>query len=288
MSHAGQAQARWLDRFQVDDRPPALVAQELYEDVREALGQTGEPERLRESAHSVALLRANQGRSAASLIDDVLALRPALATADAAAGALLLAHQRLSDVLDAVLQHAVEAWVAETQAVLSMRATRDTLTGLLNRAAFDEALHHECASAERGDPPALLLLDLDGFKGVNDALGHLAGDDVLATVGAILTRAVRRSDVVARLGGDEFAVLMPRTNAKRGLDLAERLVAATRRSRALELPGAPTRVGVSVGVACLTEPEPDALYDAADTAMYEAKRAGKGRAALFRPATVST
>ena len=184
----------------------------------------------------------------------MLALRAALAIADTDAGSLLLAHQRLSDVLDAVLQYSVEAYVAETQAALSARATRDALTGLLNRAAFDEALDHECASAERADPPALLLLDLDGFKGVNDTLGHLAGDDVLATVAAILTRAVRRCDVVARLGGDEFAVMMPRTAARQAMNLAERLVRTMQRSRALDLPGAPTRVGVSIGVACLTTP----------------------------------
>jgi diguanylate cyclase (GGDEF)-like protein len=167
----------------------------------------------------------------------VLALRTllwghvaALPELEGDAAQLLLLQTRVSEVLDVVLRATVDAYVEEAQRVLRNRATRDALTGLLNRAAFEEALHHEVSAVRRESPPTLLLIDLDGFKQVNDTLGHLAGDDVLVRVSRLIEAGVRRSDLVARLGGDEFAVLLPRTTAARAKLLARRLlskVAAT-------------------------------------------------------------
>ena len=232
-------------------------------------------------AAALGVLRAQQGSSTGLLVEDVLALRPALwerAREDADDPTLLLlAQARLAETLDAVLRAALDAFVEEAQAVLRTRATRDPLTGLLNRAAFEEALHREVG--EREERPALLLLDLDGFKGVNDTLGHLAGDDVLVRVAALLQQGVRQRDAVARLGGDEFAVLLPRTSAAVGQRLARRLLARLEDDDALRDPRAP--VGMSVGLARLPGPcSAPELVAAADEAMYEAKRGGGQQVAV--------
>ncbi len=243
------------------------------------------PVRLSESAASLGVLRAQQGRIPSGLVADVLALRTAVwgrvgDSSDDAAG-LLLAAQRLSDLLDQVVLLAVDAYVQESQRVLAARAIRDPLTGLLNRAAFDDALERAVAETARNGAPSLLLIDLDGFKGINDTLGHLAGDDVLVHVAKVLTGAVRDGDVVARLGGDEFGVLLPRTSADSARRRGERLVAAAASATGLRPSGAPSPVGFSVGAGWLADPGngPD-LFLVADEAMYEAKRSGGGRVAV--------
>jgi diguanylate cyclase (GGDEF)-like protein len=282
--------ADWLNRFAAPGEPPPTVARELLADVLSGFHATGTdaadiPARLAESAASLGVLRAQQGRIPSGLVADVLELRPTIWNAvvrdvdDPAA--LLVAGQRLADLLDRVMKLAVDAFVQESQRVLAARAIRDQLTGLLNRAAFDDALERAVADGERHGPPALLLIDLDDFKGVNDSLGHLAGDDVLVHVAGLLSRQVRRSDVVARLGGDEFGIVLPRTNAPDARRRAERLVAAAEREPALRPAGAPVGVGFSVGVGWLPEAsDGDALFATADEAMYDAKRAGGRRVAV--------
>ena len=268
---------RWCSRFTVDGTVPRL-ARDLLAVVRTAV--PGDPA-LAELADGLGVLRAQQGSSTVSLLEDVLALRPLLwdqARAEHDDPALLLLVQaRLAESLDAVLRHALDAFVAESQAVLRSLATHDPLTGLLNRSAFEEALHREVAG--RGDRPALLMLDLDGFKAVNDTLGHLAGDEVLVGVARVLQAGVRASDAVARLGGDEFAVLLPSTSAVVGEHLARRLIALVESDPDLSDPRAP--VGVSVGLARLEAPgSAGALVAAADEAMYQAKRNGGQRVVL--------
>src|SRR5439155_2857310 len=153
------------------------------------------------------------------------------------------------------------------------RATRDPLTGLPNRAALTEALEHEVRATPRTSPPALLLIDLDGFKGVNDTDGHLAGDAVLVAVADLLRAQVRDGDLATRLGGDEFAVLLPRTSLAQATKVARRIVTASR--TATGLASASARVRLSVGVSWLaTPPDADTLVGAADTALYAAKAAG--------------
>ncbi len=282
--------AEWCRRFADDGTVPRL-AEDLLDRVLGALAEdagAGAETRLEAAAYGVGVLRAQQGTHTVSLVEDVLALRPLLGEAVAAlpgaaddAGLHLLLFVRLTHVLDLVLRCALHAYVEESQRVLRGRATRDALTGLLNRAALEEALHHEVAASGREAPPALLLVDLDGFKAVNDTLGHLAGDEVLVRVSRLLEAGVRSGDVVARLGGDEFAVLMPRTSRARALTIARRLLTQVQVDPTAGAvypaegdPAVPT-VGLSIGLGWLPEPTSGVqLLAAADEAMYDAKRRG--------------
>ncbi len=160
-------------------------------------------------------------------------------------------------------------------AQLRHAATHDPLTGLANRARFDDALGS--APRGRGGSVALLSLDLDGFKPINDGFGHAAGDEVLVELGRRLAAGSRDDDVVARVGGDEFAVLSHSVAAADELEhlaarLSDLVVAPVRLADGTEV-----RVGVSIG-ACLAPlgSPAEALLRAADTAMYEAKAAGGG------------
>jgi diguanylate cyclase (GGDEF)-like protein len=239
----------WLTRFGDDVPAFALV-------LRDAVRTVGAD--VRESAEALGVLRAQQGHAVAGLVEDLLALRA----------------EALDEVaVDVALRLSIAAYVDELTAVLSSRATRDPLTGLPNRAAFDEALTHEIASVARGAAPALLLVDLDKFKLVNDTDGHLAGDAVLVAVADVLRRNVRPSDVACRLGGDEFAVVLPRTSATRALQVARRLLASARKEPGLA--SANARVTFSLGVGWLAAPTENAeLAALADQALYAVKAAG--------------
>jgi diguanylate cyclase (GGDEF)-like protein len=138
----------------------------------------------------------------------------------------------------------------------------DSLTGLANRRHMDVVMEHAWAAARRGDPLAVMVMDLDGFKAVNDEEGHQEGDRVLCEVAAILRAEARGSDVVVRYGGDEFLVILPGGNPSAARSLAERV--------RMRLAG---RVGVSAGVA-IYHPElqsPDELIREADRALYASK-----------------
>jgi diguanylate cyclase (GGDEF)-like protein/PAS domain S-box-containing protein len=157
---------------------------------------------------------------------------------------------------------------------LRARAERDPLTGLLNRGAFHgELVHCQKRLARSAEPYSLLLIDLDHFKQVNDTLGHQAGDDALLAVGAALRRRLRSTDVVARLGGDEFAVL---AQTRDGACLADDLIAAVKACAVSVY----RRLSASVGIVAVSaDDEPAQLLAAADRALYQAKRSGRGRAA---------
>jgi diguanylate cyclase (GGDEF)-like protein len=205
------------------------------------------------------------------------------------------------------IRAAAQARAEAASAALARMAYHDALTGLSNRARFLERLGAALARARAaGDPArvAVLLLDLDGFKGVNDSLGHAAGDTVLAEVAARLLNATRGCDTVARLGGDEFAVLLEvaREDAA-AVVVAERILAAL--AAPFVLDGRQARVGASVGIARSAAgadaragsdaavdvgtagdaqaPRGDvaAVMRAADVAMYRAKALGKGRWVWF-------
>ncbi len=155
-------------------------------------------------------------------------------------------------------------------ATLAERAVRDPLTGLANRTLFEERLKAVLARDTRtGQSTAVLFLDLDGFKEVNDTWGHAAGDLVLRTVGERLSAAVRPSDTVARIGGDEFVVLVEGAEA----DTVSRLVARLKQTVGRPVPTLDLEVGVSIGVALAQggTSDPEALLSAADSAMYAAK-----------------
>jgi len=157
--------------------------------------------------------------------------------------------------------------------VLSRIATEDALTGVANRRAFGEALRHAYAGTDRRF--ALLLCDLDGFKQVNDTLGHKAGDALLREIAARLVTETGPSGVVARLGGDEFAVLLAPSTQPLAAEAARRLVAAVARPIAID--GRSAHVGVSIGIALGTRHgDEHALTESADAAMYAAKRTRTG------------
>ncbi len=168
---------------------------------------------------------------------------------------------------------------------LEHQAFFDSLTGLPNRAVFRDRLQHALARAERNsDGIAVLLLDLDGFKMVNDSMGHDAGDELLFEVGRRIAACCRASDTVARLGGDEFAVLLEDAVSEvAAVQLAARLQESL--AAMFEIRGREVFIGASTGVALAAEPNagPDDLIRNADTAMYAAKTAGKDRYEVFQP-----
>lgn len=154
-------------------------------------------------------------------------------------------------------------------------ALRDHLTGLPGRALLLERLDHALrAVREHGRPLAVLFCDLDGFKAVNDTLGHAVGDQLLGVVARRLRDSVRAGDMVARLGGDEFAVVLERVEPAEVTTVVERVLSAVRVPA--QIGSHHVRVGVSVGVADsgLLDASVDDLLHAADLAMYRSKRAG--------------
>jgi diguanylate cyclase (GGDEF)-like protein len=170
--------------------------------------------------------------------------------------------------------HGLVALLSETLRSVEEQATHDQLTGLANRRLFHTRWQQSLDEA--GGPTALLYVDLDGFKPVNDTLGHEAGDSVLVEVAERLRRLVRAGDVVARLGGDEFAVILPWTDATTADAIAKRLVAAM--AEPFDLGDRPVSIGASVGgVTAAPNADPEAELRRADTAMYAAKAAGRGR-----------
>jgi diguanylate cyclase (GGDEF)-like protein len=176
--------------------------------------------------------------------------------------------------------------LADARAVEAMyAASHDALTGLANRALFAERLELELGRSEQGgdERVSVLFIDLDGFKGVNDSLGHAAGDELLIGVAGRLQGCVRSSSIVARLGGDEFAVLLDDLGEPGARQVAERIASS------LEAPFAigarEMRISASVGVAARrgeTRHAAELIADA-DVAMYSAKKSGGGRVACFEP-----
>ena len=193
----------------------------------------------------------------------------------------------------AVSEKAVElgGWVATyediserqaTESRLAYLARHDGLTGLPNRLLFTEYLSGSLARARRGDGVALLCLDLDRFKSVNDTLGHAAGDGLLQAVAQRLRDCTRETDLVARLGGDEFVIVQEK--AIQPLDvsaLGRRLVDVL--GAPFDIDGQPVTIGVSIGIAVSMDglESGDALLKRADLAMYRAKADGRGTFRFF-------
>jgi diguanylate cyclase (GGDEF)-like protein len=188
----------------------------------------------------------------------------------------------------------VIAWELRERRQLAARveaqANQDALTHLPNRRFFVQWLGYNLAQAKRdGADLALMFIDLDGFKAVNDRYGHEAGDALLVAISRRFRHTVRESDLLARVGGDEFALITP--NAKDGGELGQ---LAQRLLNALSDPGAPSLagepVGASIGIAFYPGDAEDlqGLVAAADAAMYAAKRAGKNRFAFYATSTAET
>jgi diguanylate cyclase (GGDEF)-like protein len=170
------------------------------------------------------------------------------------------------------------------------QAVTDELTGLGNYARFQELLSIELEQVKRyGDPVALLMLDLDDFKSINDTFGHQQGDAVLTAVARALRESCRDADTPVRYGGDELAVILPRTPLQGALAIGERARVAIESLRIAQLDGDDQlQVTASVGVSASATGDKVALISDADRALYIAKREGKNRTAKgnFEPASV--
>ncbi len=167
------------------------------------------------------------------------------------------------------LQDISERWMLESQ--LAFQATHDPLTKLPNRARLFDRLAAALSAPDRRSSVAVLFVDLDGFKLVNDGLGHDAGDCALVEAGRRLVSATRPADTVARVGGDEFVILLTSTTIAQATDVARRIVAAF--TAPFRLKGTEATIGASIGIA-VNGPRlmrPEDLLRAADTALYHAK-----------------
>jgi diguanylate cyclase (GGDEF)-like protein len=175
-----------------------------------------------------------------------------------------------------------EELLAEIEA-LRHAVLHDALTGLANRALVSDRLERAVAYARRTRQGfAVLILDLDGFKAVNDHFGHATGDALLKTTGERLAASVRESDTVARLGGDEFGMVLFGADREGGEIVARKL--RVELSRAVEIGGQDVATGVSAGVAVFPDDgtDPDALLRRADDAMYADKREREAPGVLKR------
>jgi diguanylate cyclase (GGDEF)-like protein/PAS domain S-box-containing protein len=159
----------------------------------------------------------------------------------------------------------------------------DMLTGLFNRRHFEAELERQIAyAASYGVPAALLVLDIDNFKFVNDSLGHRAGDELIRAIAGRINRRVRSTDVVARLGGDEFAILLVGTELTRAQEIAEEIVELIN-GEPFIVADKPARVTTSIGITALDNAalSPDEALVEADMAMYEAKSDGRDGSAVY-------
>ncbi len=171
----------------------------------------------------------------------------------------------------------------EQERALLHLATIDFLTGLPNRRYFLERLEQELARVKRfGTPAALLALDIDHFKRINDTWGHSAGDEVLRHFGKLIEESMRRTDFAGRMGGEEFAVFLTETSAQNASVLAQRLLEKVA-AHPVEVPGGAIRFTVSIGLSVIrpTDYDPQEALLRADAALYRAKSMGRNRVEPF-------
>jgi diguanylate cyclase len=190
---------------------------------------------------------------------------------------LLSSDQRM--LLKSVSLNAAQALSNAHQHEMALSlAAHDALTGLFNRRTFDGCLKREFENYRRyGNPAALIMIDLDHFKSVNDSLGHEAGDEVLRSVARIIGQSVRATDITARLGGEEFAVILPNSRQIEALPVARRIQDSLRRN-SFKFGDTIFKQTVSQGLAdtsvCRAD-SPEDLMRQADSAMYQAKKEGR-------------
>ncbi|MGL5359159.1 MAG: sensor domain-containing diguanylate cyclase [Shewanella sp.] len=175
----------------------------------------------------------------------------------------------------------------EVNQKLTEQSTIDSLTGVKNRSAFDKRLHAESRISRRQETPiALLMLDIDRFKSINDQYGHLAGDQALIKIAHTLQQHLKRpTDLVSRFGGEEFAIILPNTSAEGAIQVAQRIRHAVI-AIGLEWQGNPIPLTVSIGVSAAIvndEQYSNELLEQADKALYQAKNNGRNQVKLYAP-----
>jgi diguanylate cyclase (GGDEF)-like protein len=292
---------RLIERASLDEikeLPTDRIARELPDLISDILGTVadanGNPYELSEEqagrAAALAALRSGRETSAGDVARDVAALQGVLVRAlreelaDRDPERFAEAVERLADATGAIQAAAAEELIRRRSREIEAQANTDALTGLGNLRHLQRQIAHLVAVHKRyGRPFAVLMLDIDGLRRINDGHGRPAGDRVLMQVGMALKRSTRSVDLAARLGGDEFCVLAPEQASEAAMTLAKRLASAVQDEVAS--PGEPP-VGLSIGVAACPSHGSDAetLIDAADRAMYRAKATGEGVALGEPPA----
>jgi len=173
---------------------------------------------------------------------------------------------------------------------LSYQASHDALTGLINRSEFENCLVTSLDSAHNNPDHshALLYLDLDQFKVVNDTFGHIAGDELLRQIAELVTANVRSTDIIARLGGDEFGILLERCSEERAIEVAEAIRGAIESHR-FTWQGSFTAARCSIGIVTITKDSPDvgSVMSSADVACYSAKDMGRNQVHLYQDSDAS-
>jgi diguanylate cyclase (GGDEF)-like protein len=183
----------------------------------------------------------------------------------------LAAHSRSTHV---DLERAYSGHLEELSQRLRTMAYRDSLTGLYNHRYFYEQLSHEVERSLRyGQPVAVLLMDMNNFKRVNDVYGHIIGDKFLSLVGQVIARQIRGSDIGARYGGDEFVVILPNTGLEEARSTAEKLALGVEHAASMSATEDRVRLGVSIGIAICPDDSkaPGELLQLADNRLYQVK-----------------
>ena len=274
---------------EIKDLPTDRIAAQLPDlisDVLRGAGEDRDPFDMTPEAHEraarLAELRDTREPAAADLARDVAAIQSVIFEAlrrdadELGAQAVADLAERIAEAVAAVQAAAVETLVSRRGRELESLANSDPLTGLSNLRHLHAQLKQSLAIAKRYEHPfALLVLDIDGLKRVNDAHGHSAGDRVLVQVALAVRRSIRSVDVPARIGGDEFCILAPDQTAASAGGLAQRLA----ESVGTETAGAAGEEGVAVSIGVVSCPEhgddADSLLESADQAMYKAKASGE-------------
>jgi diguanylate cyclase (GGDEF)-like protein len=218
-------------------------------------------------------------RAIVGVVAPEVAARP-LHEANAFNGVVVMVFMLVGLLLNLVLALMV---VGRLVSRLQHLSERDALTGLLNRRAIAPLLAREAGRLRRyGESYALLMVDVDHFKTINDCHGHAAGDAALVQLARVLREAAREVDSIARMGGEEFCILLPHCDQDGAMRLAERVHAAMHEA---VWTGATQRLTVSVGVAVALAPEetPEAVLERADQALYRAKNDGRDRVVVAEP-----
>lgn len=197
----------------------------------------------------------------------------------------LLIIRNLKDIQEAARLRREAERLEDHARMMEDRSRRDALTGLYNRAHFQELLEKEFAGARQfGWPISLAFIDLDGFKQINDRHGHLAGDEVLKQFATVLSMSVRTSDVLCRFGGEEFLLLLPSTGETAAAALLRRILSEISGTPMAEVEDQVVRVTASIGLATMTGGigygSADSLVHAADQALYRAKGEGRNRISI--------